>query len=407
MQSDIVSGLVEVGVRPSLPIEGISLILGNDLAGGKVTVDPCMSCQPESHDGTQEEVTIYPACAVTHTMKKKAAEKDRVIISPVLTRVGLPEVSGSVTNDLEEESKDSNENDSLVPLDLSETFMAHEPKLASNLGSENPPVQQTLPSNTNVMTQSTLIHLQENDPSLSGVREQAVSETEATARAVCYYKKDGILVRKWSPLDMPADDEWRAVHQIVVPEQYQTEVLHLAQGTMKSWYDRHAKSQSFDVGDEVLVLLPILHNSLQAKYSGPYTVCKKLNDVDYIIDTPGRRKQQRLCHINMMKLYQRRSHNDTISKSCAAIATTLVEGERDRAENGPKFSNSEILKNLGTKLNHLTTEEKAEMEQLLKEFKQVFSDVPKCTTCVCHDVKVGEANPIKQHPYRLNPIKLE
>ena len=29
------------------------------------------------------------------------------------------------------------------------------------------------------------------------------------------------------------------------------------------------------------------------------------------------------------------------------------------------------------------------MEQLLIEFKQVFSDVPKCTTCVCHVVKVA------------------
>ena len=74
-----------------------------------------------------------------------------------------------------------------------------------------------------------------------------------------------------------------------------------AQGTMKSWYDRHAKSRSFEVGDEVFVLLPIPSNSLQAKYSGPYTVHKKLNDVDYIINTPGRRKQQRLCHINMIK----------------------------------------------------------------------------------------------------------
>ena len=113
LQSDIISGLVEVEVHPSLPIEGISLILGNDLAGGKVTVDPYMTCQPESHDGTKEEVTIYPVCAVTRAMKKKAAEKDRVTTSPVLTRVGLPEASGSVTDDLEEESKDSNENDPL------------------------------------------------------------------------------------------------------------------------------------------------------------------------------------------------------------------------------------------------------------------------------------------------------
>ena len=47
------------------------------------------------------------------------------------------------------------------------------------------------------------------------------------------------------------------------------------------------------------------------------------------------------------------------------------------------------------------------MEQLLKEFKQVFSDVPKCTTCICHDVDVGEASPNKQHSCQINPIKLE
>ena len=47
------------------------------------------------------------------------------------------------------------------------------------------------------------------------------------------------------------------------------------------------------------------------------------------------------------------------------------------------------------------------MEQLLKEFQQVFGDVPKCTTCIYHNVDVGEASPIKQRPYRINPIKLD
>ena len=180
-----------------------------------------------------------------------------------------------------------------------------------------------------------------------------------------------------------------------------------AQGTMKRWYDKHAKRRSFDVGDEVLILLPIPGDPLQAKYSGPYTIHRKVNEVDYIIDTPGRRKQQRLCHINMLKLYKRRNNNNTVSKSCATVTTVHVEGERDREKNGPKLSNSEILKNLDTKLSHLTTTEKVEMEQLLKEFQQVFGDVPKRTTCIYHDVDVGEASPIKQHPYRINPIKLD
>ena len=66
--------------------------------------------------------------------------------------------------------------------------------------------------------------------------------------------------------------------------------LKVAQGTMKRWYDKCAKPRSCDVGDKVLVLLPVPGNPLHAKYSGPYTVHQKLNDVDYIIDTPGRRK---------------------------------------------------------------------------------------------------------------------
>ena len=53
--------------------------------------------------------------------------------------------------------------------------------------------------------------------------------------------------------------------------------LEAAQGTMKRWYDKSAKPCSFDVGDEVLVLLPIPGNPLHAKYSGPYTVHQKLN----------------------------------------------------------------------------------------------------------------------------------
>ena len=31
----------------------------------------------------------------------------------------------------------------------------------------------------------------------------------------------------------------------------------------------------------------------------------------------------------------------------------------------------------------------------------------KYTTCICHDVDVREASTIKQHPYWVNPIKLE
>ena len=47
------------------------------------------------------------------------------------------------------------------------------------------------------------------------------------------------------------------------------------------------------------------------------------------------------------------------------------------------------------------------MKQLFLKFHRVFSDVPSVTTCSYHDVDVGKATPIRQHPYRMNPIKLE
>ena len=112
-----------------------------------------------------------------------------------------------------------------------------------------------------------------------------------------------------------------------------------AQCTMKRWYDKHAKRPLFDEGDEVLVLLPTPGDPLQVKYSGAYTVLRKLNAIDYIIDTPGHGKQQSLCHINMLKLYKRRNNEITNSKSCATVVAGRVEGERGIEENGPKLSN--------------------------------------------------------------------
>ena len=44
---DLVTGPVVVGTRPSLPVQGISLLLGNDLAGSRVTSDLSVTSDPE------------------------------------------------------------------------------------------------------------------------------------------------------------------------------------------------------------------------------------------------------------------------------------------------------------------------------------------------------------------------
>ena len=74
LSSKLVSGLVVVGVRSSLPVEGIQLVLGNDLAGGKVEANRCVSGIPCSSGSNAVEAIpgLFPACAVTRAMAKRA-----------------------------------------------------------------------------------------------------------------------------------------------------------------------------------------------------------------------------------------------------------------------------------------------------------------------------------------------
>ena len=73
LKSDLVSGYVTVGIRPDLPVKGVSLLLGNDLAGDKVMVNPCVSNFPSliTDSEMQDTFGLYPACAVTRAMAKK------------------------------------------------------------------------------------------------------------------------------------------------------------------------------------------------------------------------------------------------------------------------------------------------------------------------------------------------
>lgn len=46
------------------------------------------------------------------------------------------------------------------------------------------------------------------------------------------------------------------------------------------------------------------------------------------------------------------------------------------------------------------------MSHLIQGYSHIFPDVPSKTTAAVHDVDIGDATPIKQAPYRVNPIKM-
>ena len=190
--------------------------------------------------------------------------------------------------------------------------------------------------------------------------------------------------------------------------------LKKSQGKMKARYDNHVIDRKFKPGDKVLALLPIPGRPLQARYFGPYTIDKKTSDLNYIINTPGRRKNKQMCHINMLKEYFDR--DSSISKPITVVnavpqQSNVFEPEVnsdfiDKSDPGPsKLENSDILRNLNSKLCHLEPSQQEELKQLIHEYEHLFPDIPTRTDKIYHDVIVEDSKPVKQHPYRMNPLK--
>ena len=56
--------------------------------------------------------------------------------------------------------------------------------------------------------------------------------------------------------------------------------------------DRHSKDWEFNPGDKGLVLLPIPGKTFQARCFGPYLIEIEVGETDYVVQTPGERKQR-------------------------------------------------------------------------------------------------------------------
>lgn len=196
--------------------------------------------------------------------------------------------------------------------------------------------------------------------------------------------------------------------------------LEQGQAKMKQWYDKNVKNRVFKPGDKVLVLFPIRENPLQARYFGPYEVESKMGDVNYVIKTPGRRKSRQLCHINMLKEYMERNGENVPKPVCSSTPADVVQGtdvELDGPSDTPtevkhkeysmKLQNSDVLENLEQKFSHLSGKQQVEMTELVKDYGSIFPDTPSRTNAAFHDIDVSDTPPIKQHPYRVNPLKME
>lgn len=198
--------------------------------------------------------------------------------------------------------------------------------------------------------------------------------------------------------------------RMCIAQRVASENLQGAQVKMKAHYDQTHKVQSreFHPGDQVLVFLPLHLSPFQSRFCGPYKVIKKINEVNYVISTPERRKKTRLVHINLIKPFHTRS--DTENNAPRESQCLLVSSGHEESVDAvvdPVLRNSEVLQNPGEKLAHLPSEQAAEVLRLLQEHPTLFHDNPSLCPLLCHDVDVKGAPPIRQPPYRLNAEKRE
>ena len=111
-----------------------------------------------------------------------------------------------------------------------------------------------------------------------------------------------LLKESW--LDQKNDSQSVIAHISDVRERLKV-ANELAQKNLKSsqdklWYDQKARARTIQPGDQVLVLLPLHGQPLQACYCGLYTVERKVSKVDYVIKSPDRWKEKRLCHVKRL-----------------------------------------------------------------------------------------------------------
>ena len=98
LKSNFVNGPVTIGVMSSLPVSGVHLLLGNDLAGDKIVVNPLVTANPslDQIDPIEIEIpNLYQGCADSRDMAKKAVLNE-VEISLYDTFMGhLPEITST------------------------------------------------------------------------------------------------------------------------------------------------------------------------------------------------------------------------------------------------------------------------------------------------------------------------
>ena len=93
------------------------------------------------------------------------------------------------------------------------------------------PTESTTEKDAELNSRSHLIDEQHGDPEISPLFQKTVDENEMLENSVCFFAKNGVLMRKLRLPDVSADDERAVKYQLAVLKVYRTEFLSMAHET--------------------------------------------------------------------------------------------------------------------------------------------------------------------------------
>ena len=170
-----------------------------------------------------------------------------------------------------------------------------------------------------------------------------------------------------------------------------------SQVKQQKYYNRKTQARSFQAGDKVLVLLPTDSNKLLLQWKGPFTVIERVRGDDYKVQLSGKVKTY---HANMLKKYWEREENEQSVATCIQELNAVIieaDDEVDAEIDLYKVEQKETYRDVKIS-EDLSETQRKELMDLLKEFQDVFTDVPGLTTLGEHSITVTTDEPIHSKP---------
>ena len=119
-----------------------------------------------------------------------------------------------------------------------------------------------------------------------------------------------------------------------------------AQDTMLRHANKHRRDVTFEVGDKVIVktqFLPQLHRQdlpakLRRRFTGPFTILKKISPVAYTLDLPAQWKVHPTLHVSKLRKF----HEDS------RFFDRIIPPEPEIIQGEPEFEVEQILRHRGS-----------------------------------------------------------